>query len=235
MNKIAYPRLIKRIQAFLIDSLLIPAAVFATLISSNVSAIAHPYGNALLLAATIFVLEPGMVALTGGTIGHHLLKIRVTKTDGASNINIFAATARFVIKWLLGWLSLIFVLTTTRHQAVHDLITGSMVVHKNTAGLPAYEILSERTIDHTAYAYPPVWRRIVVATAYVISATVALVIVSTLASSTACTEHGQCSTLDDLSAAALSVLWFITIGWLTVRGWNGMLYGCRRRPLKSVI
>jgi hypothetical protein len=136
-----------------------------------------------------------MVALSGGTIGHHLLKIRVTKTDGTSNINILAAIARFVIKWLLGWPSSIFVLTTARHQAIHDLIAGSMVVHKNTADLPTYEILSEHTIDHTAYAYPPVWRRIAAATAYVISATIALAFTSTLASSTACTEHGHAAHL----------------------------------------
>ena len=229
MNPIVYPRLIKRVRAVLIDSVLLPVAILVTLLLGNALGVSHPVGKAMLILAPIFILEPGLVAFTGGTVGHHLMKIRITRTDGKRNINIFAAIVRFVVKLLLGWLSFIFVLTTAKHQAVHDLVARSLVIHKDTAGLPAFEALTERAFDNAAYIYPPAWRRVVVAFAYAVLATAALSIAITLVSTTECIEARKCTTLDKLFEIVLSVLWIVGLGWLTVRGWNGMLYGCRRR------
>jgi uncharacterized RDD family membrane protein YckC len=230
MNTIAYPRLIRRIQAFLIDSVLVPVAVIGTLILGDALGVSQPSGKVLLLLGPVFILEPGLVALTGGTVGHHLQGIRVTRTGGASNINILAATIRFVVKLLLGWLSFIFVLTTARHQAVHDIVARSLVVHKDTSGLSSHEALPERMLDRAAYEYPPAWHRVAVIIAYAVLATVALSIASALVLSPECAHGRQCTTIGELLAIALNILWLVGLGWLTVRGWNGTLYGCKRRP-----
>ena len=113
MSPISYPRLIRRVRAILIDSVLLPITVFGTLILGDALGVTHTYGKVALILVPIFVLEPGLVAVTGGTVGHHLMKIRIATIDGQRNINIFAATLRFLAKLLLGWLSLIFVLTCT--------------------------------------------------------------------------------------------------------------------------
>jgi hypothetical protein len=125
-----------------------------------------------LLLVPIFILEPGLVAVTGGTVGHHLQGIRITRIDGQGNINIFAATIRFVVKLALGWLSFMFVFTAAKHQAVHDLVARSVVIHKNTDGLPAHELLAQRTFDTLTYVYPPAWRRVIVILAYLFIATI---------------------------------------------------------------
>ena len=229
MNPIAYPRLIKRVRAVLIDSVLLPVSVLVTLILGNALGVSHSLGKAMLILGPIFILEPALVAFTGGTVGHHLLKIRITRTDGKRNINIFAAIVRFVVKLLLGWLSFIFVLTTAKHQAVHDLVARSLVVHKDPAGLSAFEALTERTLDSVAYVYPPAWRRVVVAFVYAVLATVTISIASAFVSTTECIEANKCTTLDKLFEIGLSGLWIVTLGWFTVRGWNGRLYGCRKR------
>ena len=184
MATVTYPRLIKRVRAVLIDSVLLPVAVFSVLLLGDSMGVSSALGKATLIVLLIFVLEPGMVAFTGGTVGHHLLSIRVANRDGSRNINIFAATIRFVIKLVLGWLSFIFVLTTTKHQAVHDLVAGSIVVHKDTTGLPAYEVLSERTQETDAYTYPATGRRVAVITLYWILCSIALVIASYIAITT---------------------------------------------------
>lgn len=88
MNAIAYPRLIKRVRAVLIDSVLVPVSVFGTLILGDSLGISHPVGKVMLLLVPIFVLEPGLVALTGGTVGHHLQGLRVTTVDGRRNVNL---------------------------------------------------------------------------------------------------------------------------------------------------
>ncbi|MEO6146868.1 MAG: RDD family protein [Sulfuriferula sp.] len=233
MTTITYSRLIKRVRAILIDSILLPIVVFGTLIIGGALDVAAQYGKAMLILIPILVLEPGLVAFTGGTVGHHMLGIRVVKRDGSGNINIFAATIRFVVKLVFGWLSFIFVLTTTKHQAVHDLLAGSIVVHKDPTGLPAYEILSERTGDSDAYIYPPGWRRIVIIALYWILATVALGIITNVVSTSDCTRMYRCTTIDHLLEMVLSIAWLVGLGWITVRGWSGKLYGCRRRPREA--
>lgn len=233
MTTITYPRLIKRVRAVLIDSVLLPVVVFGALIIGDALGVPGPYGKAMLILVPIFILEPGLVAFSGGTIGHHMLGIRVTKRDGLGNINIFAATIRFIVKLVLGWLSFIFVLTTTKHQAVHDLLAGSIVVHKDPTGLPSYEVLSERSGDGDAYIYPPGWRRIVVIALYWILATVTLGIITNLVFSSDCTTIHRCTTIDHLLEMVLSVAWLVGLGWITLRGWTGNLYGCRKRPREA--
>jgi uncharacterized RDD family membrane protein YckC len=229
MTAVTYPRLIKRVRAVLIDSVLLPVCVFSVLLHGDSFGVSSVYGKAMLIFLPIFLLEPGMVAFTGGTVGHHLLKIRVAKRDGSRNINIFAATIRFAVKLVLGWLSFIFVLTTTKHQAVHDFVAGSIVIHKDATGLPAYDILSERTRETDAYVYPAAWRRVAVITVYWFLCTIALVIGSYIAITADCMRGRNCTSIDQLANIALAVAWLVSLGWVTVRGWSGRLVGCRRR------
>jgi uncharacterized RDD family membrane protein YckC len=230
MPSVSYPRLIRRIRAVLIDSVLLPIAVFGTLILGDALGVSHTYGKVALALGPIFVLEPGLVAVTGGTIGHHLLRIRIATIDGQCNINIFAATIRFIAKVLLGWLSFIFVLATKKHQAVHDVLARSIVVHKDPSRLPDYEVLAERIPDSAEYLYPVAWRRVLVIFGYWILATTALSIFSYIVASEKCMEGRSCGTGEYLFLLALEIAWLVSLGWATVWGWSGRLYGCRKRP-----
>jgi uncharacterized RDD family membrane protein YckC len=233
MTNFFYPRLIRRVRAVLIDSVLLPVSIFSTLIVGDALGVTSTFAKAMLFGLPVFVLEPALVAFTGGTVGHHLMKIRITRLDGMGNINILAATVRFVVKLLLGWLSFIFVLTTTKHQAVHDLVARSLVVHKDVRGLPAYDVLPERKSDTENYVYPPAWRRIIVAIAYCVLVYIAVCVVILAVASTECTDGNRCSTVETLFEIALSIMWLVTTGWVAVRGWGGRLYGCRRKPVCS--
>jgi uncharacterized RDD family membrane protein YckC len=229
MPPIYYPRLIWRVRAILVDSVLLPITVFGSLILGDALGVSHTYGKVALIIVPIFVLEPGLVALTGGTVGHHLMKIRVATLDGQRNINIFAATLRFFAKLLLGWLSLIFVLTTKRHQALHDLLARSVVVHKDPSTLPVYELLTERMPDSAEYSYPSAWRRVLVIFGYWVLATIALPILSNVVASSSCIRGHSCATWEYLFLLALNLAWLLSLGGATVQGWRGQLYGCRRR------
>jgi uncharacterized RDD family membrane protein YckC len=96
------------------------------------------------VAILIIIMEPGLVSITGGTIGHHLRGLRIQRRWDGTNLNIFRATIRFLVKFLLGWLSFLFILQTKKHQAIHDLISGSVVVLKDPAKVPEWDALSER-------------------------------------------------------------------------------------------
>src|SRR5262245_37224487 len=94
-SRFYYARLVKRVRAVLIDSVLIPVAAIASLVAGDALGVSDPTAKVLLLVVPVFVLEPLLVATTGGTVGHHLIGLRVTRLDGARRINIFAATLRF--------------------------------------------------------------------------------------------------------------------------------------------
>jgi uncharacterized RDD family membrane protein YckC len=230
MNRIAYPRLIKRVRAVLVDSIIIPSAVFAGLGIGAALNVSHPLVKGALLVAPIFLLGPVLVAFTGGTIGQHLEGIRVTRMDGVRHINIFAATLRFIVKMGLGWLSFVFILATAKHQGLHDLVARSVVVHKSTTGLPDFEVLRDRSFEAAAYRYPAAWRRLLLIVVYSIAATVLVSVVNISVLPEACLQQYRCSALNSLFEMILGVAWIVGLAWIMVRCWTARLYGCRRRP-----
>lgn len=229
MATITYPRLIKRVRAVLIDSILTIVAVATSL--SIVSAVGVSSGIAkiMLIVLPILILDPILVTVTGGTIGHHVMGIRVTRIDGLSRINIVAATVRFIVKALFGWFSFIFVLTTARHQAIHDLVAHSIVINKNPAGLASYDVLTERLPQNDPYIYPSAWHRFLITAAYWVLYIIIISVCSAIFISQTCLDHQHCSESEAITSFALSLLLLLGIGWITVRGWSGKLYGGRRK------
>jgi hypothetical protein len=64
--------------------------------------------------------------LAGGRIGHYLCN-RWLVDDRGGNVSFIKAFGRMIIKSLLGWYSFLTMVMTSRHQAVHDLLTRSTV------------------------------------------------------------------------------------------------------------
>jgi uncharacterized RDD family membrane protein YckC len=230
IRPVLYPRLIRRVRAILVDSIVLPIVVLGVVMVGSAVGVSNGYAKFALLVIPMFFLEPVMVAVTGGTIGHHLLGVRIATLDGQRNINIFAATLRFAIKVLLGWFSMIFILTTKRHQAFHDLLARSVVIHKSPSALPAYEILAERGSSGAEYSYPPAWRRVLVIFGYWVVATMVVLVVSGVAVSIDCIESQFCSKWEHLFLLGLNLIWLVSLGGALVWGWQGRLFGCRRRP-----
>lgn len=232
MEPIYYPRLIKRIQAIFIDSFIIVAGVYAIVFLVPWTPQFPPL-RGLLLVAVIIVSEPLLVTLTGGSIGHHVIGIRVTRLSGTGNINFFASIIRFIIKTLLGWFSLAMVLVTRRHQGLHDLLVGSLVVYKSAAGLPASEKLSNREEQKDLYVMPSRWRRIAITTAYCIASFVAYAFGLLWIVSSTCARGGSCSHLEASIDVDVQLLWLTVVGVLMVLGYKGLLFGARRRKRES--
>jgi uncharacterized RDD family membrane protein YckC len=226
-----YPRLIKRVRAGLIDSVAIPAAAMATLIIGDAMGVSDTAAKLLLLIVPIFLLEPLMLSLTGGTIGHHIMKLKVSRQNGSGHINIFAATARFFIKLLFGWLSFVFVFTTKKHQAIHDLATGSVVTYRNAGNLPEYDVLLERSIEETGFVYPAAWKRIMTIFVYGFVVVIGNAVFGLLALSDECARNSHCVGIDSLLLIMADVIFLIMIGAVIVMGWKGRLYGCRRKAI----
>lgn len=119
---------VDRVKSVFADSLVIVAMMY--LASYMFSSMTDVDDN-MRIAALIVILmyDPIFVSLFGFTIGHYIMGLRVRKESNEQRkIIIPLAMLRFVLKTLLGWLSLITVTRDDKGQAIHDLFTGSVVI-----------------------------------------------------------------------------------------------------------
>lgn len=72
-----------------------------------------------------------MTSVFGATLGHRSMGIRVSKvSDHGKKIPFPLALVRYVIKALLGWVSLLTVGSSKSRLAIHDMAVGSVVLYK---------------------------------------------------------------------------------------------------------
>ncbi|MES9993984.1 MAG: RDD family protein [Candidatus Thiodiazotropha sp.] len=227
--EIEYPRLLRRVQAVLIDSVIFILVIFLWWAilpflenHSAVIKLAFP-----LIAWT--TLDPVLVATTGGTPGHHLRGIAVQTANTGHRLGIVRSLIRALIKLVTSWWTFIFVLTSKRHQALHDLAVSSVVILREPETLPASERMAERAHDSADYDYPSGIRRIIIIFLWIVFLTAALILLKTVLLSNDCLGGGACTTLDHAVVYLIDVIWFLALGATVVYGWRCKLPGARKR------
>jgi len=126
-----YPNISDRVKAAIFDSLIIIFALF--IVSDLLLRFSEVSGDIKLIIFILvfFLYDPIAVAFFGGTVGHHINKIKVVREDNHNkNIFILSAILRFAVKALLGWLSFLTINSSETKRAIHDIISGSVVVFK---------------------------------------------------------------------------------------------------------
>ncbi|WP_299800596.1 RDD family protein [uncultured Maribacter sp.] len=130
MNK-NYAFLPERIKAAVIDGILLIVAMYA--VSEILSLFENvPNYVRISIAVLLFLLyDPIFTSQFGGTIGHSYSKIMVKKDAiTEQNINLVPALFRFLIKFSLGWVSLLTVTGNQKKKALHDLVVNSVVLRE---------------------------------------------------------------------------------------------------------
>jgi hypothetical protein len=206
------------VRAFVIDwiiiMLLLISALFAA-VSANSDRIGRILGFTFV---GIFLLyEPLLVSFTGSTVGHYLTNLRVVDDRTRGNVGLPKAAARLVIKTLFGIYSFITMAATSRHQAVHDVMTRSTVQIRDCSKASSHHYVAERT-ELLSPGMPSRLRRVVVISAYVLAFFILAAIASHFLAVAgiipdACMLAARCS----------------QSAYLAVQGWRGRLYGCRAR------
>lgn len=123
-----YPLLSDRVQSSFIDTILVIIMMFV--FSSVLDRYEHvPDWVRILLFAGLFIIyEPLCIAL-GSTLGNYIKGIRVRRDDNtARRINIFQSLIRYPIKLSLGWLSFLTIHSNTKRRAIHDMVSGSVMI-----------------------------------------------------------------------------------------------------------
>jgi uncharacterized RDD family membrane protein YckC len=122
-----YASLSDRIKALVIDQIILIVTMFLT------SEVLGNFENVptslrfILFVSYFFLYEPVSIAFFKGTIGQQFINIRVENEKGNA-VNFFAAVLRMIIKYSLGWISLLTVHGDSRKQAIHDNLVNSLVL-----------------------------------------------------------------------------------------------------------
>jgi len=130
MTEENYPGVFERVKAIMTDGIVI--VVFMFLVSYIFSLFESVPDNARIIAFVfIFLLyDPIFTSLFGGTIGHMIIGIRVKReSNEQKNILFPLAIPRYILKVLLGWVSLLTVSGNEKRKAIHDFLVGSVVVY----------------------------------------------------------------------------------------------------------
>ncbi len=123
-----------RIAAYLIDSLIVGAALF---LMAFITLVVTHQGSSMWMWAILWLaafLYPLIceISMNGQTIGKKSMNIRVVKLDGSQ-----ATTSAYVLRWLFllldvvltsGGLALLCIAFTQRSQRVGDLVAGTTVI-----------------------------------------------------------------------------------------------------------
>lgn len=129
--KPTYPSVSDRVKAVIMDNaIMVGFMIIAAIVFSFFENASGEYRMYTVLF--IFVIyDPLFTSLFGGTVGHMLNGIRVKKEkDETKNIIFPLAFVRYVFKTLLGWISLLTVVSSKNRRAIHDMIVKSVVVYK---------------------------------------------------------------------------------------------------------
>jgi uncharacterized RDD family membrane protein YckC len=123
-----YPELKDRIQSTFIDTFFLLGLMF--LFASLLDKFEYvPDWVRILIFVGLFVAYEPICMSVGFTLGNYLKGIRVRNdTDTTKGINFFQALVRYLIKLLLGWISFLTIHSNPRRRAIHDVVSGTVMI-----------------------------------------------------------------------------------------------------------
>jgi uncharacterized RDD family membrane protein YckC len=231
----AYGRFSRRLKAVVIDWMIIVSLLVAALfaaVSTHSDQVGRILGFTFIAAWLLY--EPLLVSITGSTIGHYRTNLRVVDNRTHGNVSFMKAVARVIIKGALGLYSFVTMATTSRHQAVHDLLTQSTVQIRDRSKARSQDYVAART-ELLNPAMPSRARRILVIMAYVVAAYVVsmfvvVAMVQTRLVSPRCIARDQwCSAGAHYIILAVGLSVISIAAFCVIQGWRGRLFGCRVR------
>ena len=229
----AYARFTRRVQGVYIDLIILVLIATAALMIA-VAFKSDNVGRVLgfTVAITWLFYEPLLVSLTGSTLGHLYCNIRVVDDRSGGNVSFVKAVVRVIIKTFLGWYSFVSMAATSRHQALHDLLTQSTVQIRNPAKAKPHHFARER--PPLPAGVPSRARRIVITAIYL----VVCVVLAGLAYagmfnvgliSSRCLDFNICTGPERWIDFIATLILLAACALLLGLGWRGRLWGARIR------
>ena len=171
-----------------------------------------------------------LVAWRGATLGHAYANIWVVDARTGKIPSFLRAVGRFWIKGLLGLFAFVFMASTRRHQALHDLLFLTTVEIRDPARASRYDYLTERLPDSERVP-AAAWRRVLMILCYSVGCVLLYGFVLAATESRECFEENRCSGSERAWEAVVTLLWVGAQTACLAYGWQGRLIGARSRKV----
>lgn len=123
-----FPSLLRRIIALVIDVIVMVLVFLSATILFELIGDVSQWFRAAVFIFMWYLYEPVLISY-GCTVGQYFAKIRVRRqAHPEENIWLPYAFLRFSIKSLLGWITFITIPFSARKRAIHDLLSGSIMI-----------------------------------------------------------------------------------------------------------
>ena len=218
----------RRLRAVLVDTAIVCAGIAVVAIASDVASEVPGSGRVglLLMICLLFLYEPILIWRRGATIGHARNHLIVVADATGRAPGLGRAFARYFVKAILGLPSFIAMAVSRKHQAVHDLLTGTTVQLSPDAPFNAVDFHIERTDEPVRYR-PSAWRRLIVALCYLVVMFLAYGLVLAAVDPTRCLRNHNCSASLQSVTDSITLAWFVASLVCVVAAWKCLLPGTR--------
>ena len=227
----AYAGFARRMQALVTDAAVVGSGLAILVVLSPFVEKVPGSGRAMAIAilGLMILYEPIFVWRRGATLGHRHANIQVVSDVSGGPPSFPAAFARFWIKAFLGLPSFVMMFLTRRHQAFHDIITGTTVQICDPELSSPEDVVEEHVdADDATRAGVPAWRRAVGIVVYLIVSYVAFGVCMALVLRPECLRDDmRCSRSEQVVETLIGVVWLALAMALLVFGWRGRLPGFR--------
>ena len=125
------PKIIERVKAAVYDSIAVLGMLVLAYYVISFFRIESILVKQMVMVGIFVLYDPIATSFLGGTIGHYIMGIRVKRaTNTEKNISLPLALVRFLIKALLGVISLFTISGNQKSMAIHDMAVNSIVVYR---------------------------------------------------------------------------------------------------------
>jgi len=124
-----YASLLSRVVGTFIDGVIVMIIFLITIYLLNKYNSSNVFTISIVIFVYYIVYFTWPIAQFAQTPGYMIMKIKVIKSDG-SNLGIMSSFFRYVVKTLLGIISLLTYGFSKKKQSIHDMIVDSIVVYK---------------------------------------------------------------------------------------------------------
>ncbi|MBK7233791.1 MAG: RDD family protein [Saprospiraceae bacterium] len=145
MPETNYPGILVRVKAIVTDGIVLIAFMFVTTYVFSFFETVLDIARIIAFVFIFLLYDPILISFFGGTIGHMINGLQVKReSNEKKNVLFPLALLRYIVKFLLGWISLLTVSGNKKGKAIHDYLVGSVVVYSRSK-----EVI--KTNENTAY------------------------------------------------------------------------------------
>ncbi len=234
-TEVLFATLPRRIKATITDGVVLLTLMILSPLTISMLIGRDTSANAIVMYFPPLLLEPLLISFLGFTLGQYIFGIQVIRMDTGGKCPLPASFLRYFAKTILGSFSMVHMLFSKKHQAIHDHLAKTLVVlsRRRIAQNPEFANYGENEQNleaDIAYNYPSAIRRFIL---FCVWAVITLIALSIVAECTALmlvpgytldTEKmpKQIEVIYNLIYAVLFI-------WFAVLASKGQLPGARRR------